>query len=336
MAPSRSARVLASLAIGILSAIAIVLVDQRIPGLRTDFDQIWFAAKSVLEGRNPYPLIGQGREFWYGWPMFYPLTAPVSVVPLGLLPLLWARVIFGAGTGALLAYLVTRDGWYRLTLFLAPAYLLHLMWLQWSVLLTCALFLPALGWFGASKPNIGLVSFVAQRKPRQAILFALAGLIPLLASLLIQPSWPGEWIAIMHQWDYGTPTVLLPGGALLLVALLRWHRWEGRLYLTLLCVPQTPGAISALPLLLIPKTWRGMLVLSILSFGAHATVPLVLELGPSFVPKLREASRMTMWSCFVPALYYLLRLPRLEDAGSDVAPARDCGGPVVDVERMGR
>lgn len=314
--PSRRARAGAAIGIGILSAIAIWLVHWRVPGLRTDFDQIWYAAKALQDGRNPYQLIGPDQEFWYGWPLYYPLTAPISVMPLGQLPLLWARIVFGAGSGALLAYLVSREGWFRLTIFLAPAYLLHLVWLQWSVLLTCAMLVPWLGWFGAAKPNLGVASFVAQRDLRRAAIFVVAGLAPLALSFAMLPTWPREWLSIMQQWQYGTPTLFLPGGFVLLLAALRWRRWEGRMYLALLCAPQTPGAMSALPLLLIPKTWRGVLILSLLSFGAQATVPFVLELGPTFVPRLREISYMTMLTCFVPALYYLLRLPAREDAAT--------------------
>src|SRR5215212_9879963 len=38
-----------------------------------DFDQIWFAARAVLAGRNPYHLIGPGRTFVWEFPFFYPL-----------------------------------------------------------------------------------------------------------------------------------------------------------------------------------------------------------------------------------------------------------------------
>ena len=100
-----------------------------------------------------------------------------------------------------------------------------------------------------------------------------------------------------------------PGGFVLLIALFRWRRWEARLFLALVCFPQTPGAMSALPLLLIPKTLRGMLILALLGFGSQATVPFVLPAGDTLIPNLREIAIMTMWTCYFPALFYLMRLP---------------------------
>ena len=301
------------MAVGVLSALAVLFVHDRIPGLRTDFDQVWFAAKAMLEGHDPYPLIGPTGEFWYGWKFFYPLSAPVSILPLGLLPLLWARVVFCALSGALLAYLVTREGWYRLSLFLAPPYLLHLVWLQWSVLLVCGLFVPWLGWFGAVKPNLGAAYFLAQVQWRRAARYAAIGMVPVVASLLVQPAWPYGWMASMREYVHGAPTVMLPGGFLLLIALLRWRRWEGRLFLALVCFPQTPGAMSALPLLLIPKTLQGMLILALLGFASRGMVPFFLPADDTLVPNIRQIALMTMWTCYFPALYYLLRLPTREE-----------------------
>ena len=320
-APTKRARILVALVIGGISAVAVLFVHFRIPGLRTDFDQVWFAAKVILEGRDPYPLIGPTGEFWYGWKFFYPLSAPVSILPLGLLPMLWARVVFSAVSGALLAYLVTRDGWYRLSLFLAPHYLLHLFWLQWSVLLVCGLFLPWVGWFAAVKPNLGGAYFLAQVHWRQAVRYAAIAVVPVALSFIMQPRWLSGWMESMREYVHGAPTVTLPGGFLLLFALLRWRRWEGRLFLALVCFPQTPGAMSALPLLLIPKTLQGMLVLALLAFGSRGVVPFVLPADETLLPNIRQIGIMTMWTCYFPALYYLLRLPQRNESGTDAAGA---------------
>jgi hypothetical protein len=325
--PSTRARILAAIVVGAVSAIAVSFVHHRVPGLRTDFDQTWFAAKALLEGRDPYPLIGPTGEFWYGWKMFYPLSAPVSVLALGLLPLLWARVVFSAVSGALLAYLVTREGWYRLCLFLAPAYLLHLVWLQWSVLLVCALFVPWFGWFGAVKPNVGIPYAVGQKSWTDAIRYAAMAAVPLVISFILQPTWLASWIAILREWPGGTPTVLLPGGFLLLLAATRWRRWEGRLFLLLICIPQTPGPMSALPLLLIPKTLQGMLLLAILGFGSRGSVPFILPADETFLSNLRAIGLWTMVTCYFPALYYLMRLPGRNAPNVPSASHLDTPGP---------
>src|SRR5215207_5028160 len=38
-----------------------------------DFDQLWFAARALLAGQNPYHLVGPGRSFPWEFPLFYPL-----------------------------------------------------------------------------------------------------------------------------------------------------------------------------------------------------------------------------------------------------------------------
>lgn len=128
----------------------------------------------------------------------------------------------------------------------------------------------------------------------------------------MQPRWPLGWMAVLREYPYGAPIVTLPGGCLLLAALLRWRRWEGRLFLALICLPQTPGAMSALPLLLIPKTLRGMLILALLGFASRGLVPFFLPADGTLLANLYQLALWTMLSCYFPALYFLMRLPPRE------------------------
>jgi len=68
-----------------------------------------------------------------------------------------------------------------------------------------------------------------------------------------------------------------PGGILLLLALIRWRRPEGRLLAALACVPQTIGLYETLPLFLIPRTrWQGYALAGlsyVAAFGQAALVP---------------------------------------------------------------
>src|SRR5919107_5901674 len=59
-----------------------------------DFDQVWFAARALFAGRNPYAEIGPGLHFDWPAPLYYPLTAAVAVSPLAMLDRSMAAVGF--------------------------------------------------------------------------------------------------------------------------------------------------------------------------------------------------------------------------------------------------
>lgn len=65
-----------------------------VPGAIKDVDQLWVAARALLDSQNPYDLIGPGRAFPFAYPLAYPVTTAVAVLPLGLLPLEVARLVF--------------------------------------------------------------------------------------------------------------------------------------------------------------------------------------------------------------------------------------------------
>src|SRR5688500_12412526 len=52
----------------------------------TDFVQPWFAALAILNDADPYRLVGPNGVYAHEFTLFYPLTAAVAVIPLGLLP----------------------------------------------------------------------------------------------------------------------------------------------------------------------------------------------------------------------------------------------------------
>jgi len=61
-----------------------------------------------------------------------------------------------------------------------------------------------------------------------------------------------------------------PGGALLLLALLRWRRPEARMLAALALVPHTTMVYEMLPLFLIPRTMRQMAALTLVTQVAFA------------------------------------------------------------------
>ncbi|HEX7120757.1 MAG TPA: hypothetical protein VF178_00215, partial [Gemmatimonadaceae bacterium] len=114
------------------AAIAAVVVGAAIAGLviragdsppgSADIDQVWFAARALLAGQNPYEMIGPGRAFDYPWPLYYPLPAVVLLAPLAPLPLVWTRLAIAVIPAALLAYLLARRDWRWLSLCFSRAF----------------------------------------------------------------------------------------------------------------------------------------------------------------------------------------------------------------------
>jgi hypothetical protein len=96
-----------------------------------------------------------------------------------------------------------------------------------------------------------------------------------------------------------------PGGALVLLALLRWRRPEARLLAAMACIPLTASWYEALPLLLIGQTKRECQVLSLLSSAGYATAGLFLA-HDEFV-EVRYVRSLMLAFCFFPALVTVLR-----------------------------
>jgi hypothetical protein len=264
-APSVRARLAVAAAIATAASVPPYIERFRTPGHPGDFGIVWFGAKALLHGANPYALVGPGRVYDWPWHQLYPATAMVVGMPFALLPQLPAIVAFVWISTALLAWGITADGWYRLPLFLSSTFLIAAWAAQWSPLLTAALCIPSLAWIFAAKPNLGL-ALLASATRVQTIRVALVGGAALaVISLVIYPGWPLEWLAALRTASYIHSPILLPGGLFVLLALLKWRRPEARLIVALACVPQTNSWYEALPLLLIPATYRESLLLSLVS-----------------------------------------------------------------------
>ena len=309
--------------VAMLVAIAVALAAGWIAGhadhptLRPDVDQLWFAARAILDGRDPYALIGPGREFAYPWPLFYPLPAALFLVPLASFPVVVARIAIAALPAGLLAYLIARTDPRGLVLFLSWAFYVNAWYAQWTPLLLCALYLPALGFFAAAKPSVGLAILAGARNWRHLSLsIGLAALIT-IASLLVLPTWPAAWLKAIATGVHLRPWVTVPGGFLLLLSLLRWRRWEGRLLAAIAIVPQTFHPLATLPVILLPASFRGKLLLALLTY-----VPGVLLVREPWGPRLATATeaeifavwgRLILWTVLIPALFFVLRLPDRRD-----------------------
>jgi hypothetical protein len=335
----RQTRVIIALAVAFASVAILAFDSVARPDAVPDFDHVWFAARAMLEGRDPYQLIGPGREYNWPWRLYYPLTAPTSILPLALLPLTVARVLYVAVPAGLLAFLLTRDGFGRLPLFLSGAFLYSVKTAQWGPLLLCSLIFPWFGFFCAAKPNLGL-GILAGARSFPALARMLAGAAALvILSLIVQPQWPRRWLDVIAQAPQPLSVLSLVGGPILLLALLRWRRWEARMLLIFALVPQTSGAVGTLALLLVPRSFRAVTVLAILSYAPIFYAP---QTGQTIEQWAYRETFATMVAVYLPVLWIVLKMPnrgplpaRLE-AFAERLPAwiRGTPGPATDPVTM--
>ncbi|MEO8561444.1 MAG: hypothetical protein ABI601_05180 [bacterium] len=173
------------------------------------------------------------------------------------------------GTGAL-TYGVLEGPGYRLLVLGSPCFVMAISLVQWSPLLTAAGMLAPLGALAVCKPNLGLALFA--RRPTWWI--AGGGLVLLIVSLALVPSWPMEWRRVVSGMSYYQSPVTVMGGPLLLLAVLRWRDPDARLLLAMSVIPSNLILYDQLPLFLIARTRREMMVLFIGSW----LVPIVTKL----------------------------------------------------------
>lgn len=304
-----------ALALALLAAIsaAVIAANAGQPDLRPDVDQLWFAAQAVLDGRNPYDLIGPGREFNYQWRLYYPLPAVLLFTPLAPFPLLASRVVIAALGGGLLAYGIARWDARGLVVFLSRAFYVNAWYAQWTPLLVGMWFMPVLAGLIAAKPTIGLVMLPGVRNWRVAWLGLVLGLALTAISFLVRPAWVSDWTAALASNTHLRPWLMVPGGAVLLLALLRWRRWEARVFVAFAIVPQTFHPLATLPLVLLPGSLPGKATIAALTY-----LPNWLLVREPFGSRLATATpedligmygTIVLWSVLVPALYCVLRLP---------------------------
>ena len=148
-------RIAVAIAVGAVAGLLLLREYSINPANHSDFGMTWFGAVALRHGANPYLLIGPGRVFPSEWNLTYPATAMVVAMPLSFLPEKWASLLFISLSSAVLAYLLTNRGWYRLPVFLSAGFIAAARAGQWSPLMTAAWLTPFLGWAIAAKPNTG-------------------------------------------------------------------------------------------------------------------------------------------------------------------------------------
>jgi hypothetical protein len=307
-APAANLRLLAAVLMGIACAAYVFMHGRANPDFTSDFDQVWAGARALFQDKDPYVVVGPGREFGWRWPLYYPVPALVIVSPLGLLPVLAARATFAGCSAALLAWAITREGWSRLPIFLSVSFMVTMELGQWSALYAAAFFLPALGLVGMAKPNFGAALGAASSRT-STLTWLLGGAVVLLAiSQFLQPGWVASWLANLRAAPHFKPHVLRPLGFLLLLATLKWRRPEARWLLALAVVPQAPSFYDQLLLAVVCLTSREALIFAV------STVVLFFYVGfntpqPDYESWGRLVGNGTLWICYFPALVMVMRRP---------------------------
>jgi len=265
----------------------------------SDFAYWWTAARVLARGGNPY-LLQPGSPDWpLPDPLFYPLPALFPVLPFARLPLPIAGGLVLGLSGGVLAHALARQATHRLWIFASAPYVLALRVGQCSPILLAAAFLPWLGWLLPWKPQIGLASFAYRPSARAALLAAVA----VGASFLVLPGWVAGWRANLAALELHPLPVLTTGGPILLLALLRWRRPEGRLFLAMICVPQELFFSDQLALQMVARTRRQSALLAAASLAAFGGWFACLREGDLYVVR---AAPWVLALLYLPALLVLL------------------------------
>jgi len=301
--PGPWSRAAVAAALGVAAAGYVLLFYRsRSAAAVSDFDAIWTAARALRAGLDPYAAIPSPP---WPWDLQYPLPAVLVALPFSFLPLWLARAAFMGMSVTLLAWGLTRRVWWPLLALAGGPSLFALQSVQWTPLFTAAVLITPLRALWAVKPTSGFPLFAAY--PNR---WTVSGALVLFAlSFLVFPHWLTGWLAAARRAPH-VAAVLRPGGALLLLALIRWRLPEGRQVAAMSLMPLSPHLYEALPLVLVVRSRRELLVLTLwatLAFLAWGLAPHTAGPDHGLVPWL-----IVLIGAYLPALVVVLRRPNRE------------------------
>ena len=263
---------------------------------------LWRSAHTVLARGNPYaddPNIYRR--------LVYPLPAVLLGLPFAWLSPEGAAVAFITLSAGLLGVAITRDGFSRVPIVFSICFLAAAQLAQTSILLLAFGLVPALGGLLVVKPNIGLALFAWRPSARVIVV----GTVILLVSLLVQPRWPAQWLAVSRDFPAHRSPLLTGVGACGVLGLLRWRRPEARLLVAMTLIPHGLYFYDDLPLWLVASTSRESIILSACSwlgwFGWLATTD-------------GGTTAMAPWvsaALYVPSTLMILRRPNVDPVAAE-------------------
>jgi hypothetical protein len=277
----------------------------RLPLGNSDVDQLWVAARAVIHGQDAYAAVGPGDPAGMQFPLFYPLTAALALIPLVPFPLWLARFLWVALGAAIFGYALGRDREYLWPTFFGMPFLSAIRSAQWSPLLTAAMLLPALGWLAAAKPNLGIAMLAGARSRRAARILLIGGTLLLLVSLVVDPQWPWRWHEALQHSTHFRPLILRPGGFLILLTLLRWRDADARLLLALALVPVTGLFYDMLPACLVARTRTQAASIALPTMVPFAIEPFLAPMR-DFAEEAWINGTLVLWCGLIPPLIVIL------------------------------
>lgn len=310
-APTVGSRLIVATALGVIGALIIYAQYTKGQNVHTDFGMTWFGARALATGNDPYLLIGPGRQFDYEWTLIYPATALVAVMPLAPLTEQIAATVFVGISTFLLAFGVTRQGWYLLPLFATEAYSSSARLGQWSIVLTSVLFFPWVALILAAKPQAAIPLLLGTASRKALVLAIIGGIGLTIISLVLMPRWPFEWLAGVRAARFMDPPITRFGGPLVLLALLRWRRPEAWLVVALSCMPQAWGWYNTLPLFTIPSTWAESIALATIATAGVWIGGLTMPSGASLAALYEWVGSLIVFTTYLPATVLILRRPNI-------------------------
>jgi len=317
--PSRRARIVAALCLGLVVAGYVVARERFYPEWGADIIQSWAGAWVLRRGENPYTAIGPNGTFMHWpWPLFYPLPALMLTLPFTTLSVAVFRPVFLGGSSAWLAYVLTRRDLWRLAVLASAAFLGAIASGAWEPVLVAAALTPGACALYLAKPNVGLVLGTALPRRRATYVGIGVAIVLLAASLIVRPGWVQDWRDALRAGTHLAGPITRPGGFLVLAALAKWRRADARLLVAMAAVPQSMILQAALPLFLIARGRTETILLAMLSFIPYA-VQLHYAAQNMLFPELTQHTGAAMVLClYLPCVLMVLRRPNqwatLEDA----------------------
>ena len=255
--------VLISFIVGILSSFVVIKIGAAIEGNLADMGWALNAARDLWAGRDPY------RHEPSMFLVPYPLTAAIIVFPWAFFPgKMGVALLFGVVSASLAYVLIRNNQYWRLIVFVSPAYIMALKSIQWSPLFLLILFIPTLAPVLLAKPTLALPTALLMKwTPLRLLMIIIIGSIP----FFIMPDWVWRWIEQITSYDGFTP-LLSWFGPIFLISALFWKKQTARLFLLMTLVPQHRFFYDQLLLWIIPQTSRQMLALTISSWGGFCYI----------------------------------------------------------------
>lgn len=288
----------------------------------SDFSALWYGARMLLTHQNPYSLIGPGKLIGMPTPLLYPAPAFVAVIPLTVLPSAVAGAFFVFLSTALLAWGATRDSWHLLPMFPSIAFLTSAQLGQWSILMTSALFVPAVALIAIAKPQASIPVVGSSDHPSAFYASIIGGALLTAIAFVLEPTWFVEWRQLVGETSYFVAPIARTGGLVIALVLLRWRRTEAWLVFLAACLPQTWYPYNGLMLIAVASTYREASVLSLVSSATWMLVYLYLP-GEMRSPATRELwGTLLVASSYLPATVVVLRRPNVGRAPWWIESAR--------------